>query len=315
MQMLPSKKIFIMLALLIVGIGALAWYGYNRGSNVDYTSDQNLLSVATSSIANLAASKIDTDNDDLPDWEETLYGTDPKNPDTDSDKTLDGKEIELGRNPLIKGPKDFLATKDNPTATSTVEEEKLTLTDSFARGFFTQYMNAQQSGAKITPENVDQFASNYLKNTKLPTISAKQYSEADLSLANSDQVNILTYKNAINAIFTKYWPKEKNNELIIMQKAFTNNDTKALSSLTPIISAYQNTLRNILGLSVPKLAVSTHLNLVNSLSTYIETLKMIQQAYTDPLTGLIGLNSYSTSQLNTSVSIVSLQMYLINSLK
>lgn len=46
----------------------------------------------------------DTDRDGLCDYEEKyLYGTDPKNPDTDGDGMKDGNEVKRGRNPLGSG--------------------------------------------------------------------------------------------------------------------------------------------------------------------------------------------------------------------
>lgn len=311
--MLPSKKILIALAILIVGIGALAWYGYNRGPSKNKVPNQNLVSVSPSD-ENNTISKIDSDNDGLPDWEETLYGTDPQNSDTDNDGTTDGKEKELGRNPLIKGPKDSLVPEKTSVATSE-EKENLTLTDTFARSFFTQYMNLQQSGVKITSDNADQIAGDYLKNATLPSISAKQYTSSDLSLVDSNPNTLASYQTSITAIFAKYWPTGKVNELSIMQQSFTNNDTKALDEMTAVISAYQNILNNTLALSVPKLAVSLHLNVINSLATYIQTLKMVQLAYTDPLSGLVGLNAYQDNRSNALISIANLRAYFINSLK
>ena len=45
----------------------------------------------------------DTDHDGLKDnVEEQTYHTDPSDPDTDADKRLDGREVELGANPLVK---------------------------------------------------------------------------------------------------------------------------------------------------------------------------------------------------------------------
>jgi len=44
-------------------------------------------------------SSLDTDNDGLTDTEETLYGTDPKNPDTDGDGVPDGREVLEFSNP------------------------------------------------------------------------------------------------------------------------------------------------------------------------------------------------------------------------
>ncbi len=45
----------------------------------------------------------DFDNDGLPDEIETIYGTDPNNPDTDGDGYTDGEEIASGYDPLIPG--------------------------------------------------------------------------------------------------------------------------------------------------------------------------------------------------------------------
>lgn len=51
---------------------------------------------------------IDSDNDGLPDDLETIYGTDPQNPDTDGDSYNDAQEIENGYNPLGTGRLDTL---------------------------------------------------------------------------------------------------------------------------------------------------------------------------------------------------------------
>ena len=313
--MLPSKKILIALALLVVGIGWLGWYSYTKNSSTEYINgeDSNIFSVASSTIDSSMSTK-DSDNDGLPDWQEALYGTDPHNPDTDGDGTSDGKEVTLERNPLVKGPKDFLIAK-NTSATTTAEKENLTLTDSFARNFFTQYANLQQSGVKITAENAGQIASDYLKSTPLPTITAKQYGTSDLYLTESDKAHIQNYRDALTAVFAKDWPNGNPNELNILQQAFVNNDQKALNNMPIIIKKYQNTLQDSLALAVPKLATTLHLNLVNSLSTYIQTLRMIAVAYSDPLSGLAALNVYQTNQANVLVNMGNLQIYFINSLK
>ncbi len=46
-----------------------------------------------------ASSALDSDNDQLPDNIEKLYGTDPHNPDTDGDGYSDGHEVQNGYNP------------------------------------------------------------------------------------------------------------------------------------------------------------------------------------------------------------------------
>ena len=47
--------------------------------------------------------ELDTDQDGLSDADESTYGTDPNNPDTDGDGYLDGPEVESGYNPLGEG--------------------------------------------------------------------------------------------------------------------------------------------------------------------------------------------------------------------
>lgn len=54
----------------------------------------------------------DADNDGLKNWEEEVYKTDPRNPDTDSDGYLDGEEVASGYDPAIKAPNDALEGTD-----------------------------------------------------------------------------------------------------------------------------------------------------------------------------------------------------------
>jgi len=72
-----------------------------------YSSEEALLGKRVSN--SVSESFIDTDNDGLRDWEEELFKTDPRNPDTDGDGYLDGEEVNSGHNPLVKAPDDKLA--------------------------------------------------------------------------------------------------------------------------------------------------------------------------------------------------------------
>jgi hypothetical protein len=53
---------------------------------------------------------LDTDSDGLTDVEETLYGTDYRNPDTDADTFLDGNEVFHRYDPLALSPSTLLDT-------------------------------------------------------------------------------------------------------------------------------------------------------------------------------------------------------------
>ena len=281
--MLPSKKVLIALALLVVLIFGLGWYALNKSSNTEYVNSETSSAALTVASSTQQISDAEQAYENLPGWKESLENV----------------------NPTTK--------KSSTDATNT--PENLTLTDTFARNFFTQYANLQQSGVKITSDNADQVASDYLKSATLPGINAKQYTSNNLTLTDSDQTHLVSYQQAITAVFQKYWPDGNPNELNILQQAFTNNNTQALAQLSVVIKSYQNVLNYSLILPVPKLAVSLHLNILNSLSNYIGTLKMIEVAYSDPLSGLVGLNAYQTNQNNLLASVGNLRTYFINSIK
>ncbi len=315
---MPSKKTLIFFAVIILLVSSFIFYTYKRGSTENYINTDSLTALKNNTVSQEQEAK-DTDGDGLKDWEEVLYGTNPNNPDTDGDGTPDGLEIQHNRNPLIKGPKDSLtptATKNGSTPTNS---DNLTLTDKFAEDFFIKFMNLKQSGVKVTSDNADQIASDYLKSSSLPDIQGKTYKEKDLQLIKTDKNILKTYSDSVTLVMARYWPNNKNNESLILQSAFdTTQDNpineKTLNGLTGITDNYKKILTQLVSTPVPELAVSFHINILNSLSLYIKTLEMITGAYSDPLSGLAGLNALQTNQTNLIVNIANLRTYLIHSL-
>jgi len=91
MQYLPSKKI-VTLMIVIILVGGF-WLFLNKNSNL---KNKNLAGINV--LKNLLLGEAhfeytDSDNDGLLDWEEKLFGTDPQNPDSNGDGTLDGEEF------------------------------------------------------------------------------------------------------------------------------------------------------------------------------------------------------------------------------
>ena len=218
-------------------------------------------------------------------------------------------------NGLAQTDNNNSVTATNNTSPNT-PQEKLTHTDVLARDFFTQLVKANQSGTQITADNADQFVSDYLKTAPLPVINQNQYSAKDLMIIDSNDANMRAYQTAITAVFTKNWPSgAKQNELIVLSDTFSNNDPKALDGLSTVISIYNNALQGSLKVSVPHQVVTEHLLVVNALSAYIQTLKMCQQAYTDTISGIVGLNALMQNRSNLTDSMAILRLYLINSIK
>ncbi len=111
--MSPLKGVIAVLILLLFGVGA--YLTRERGSENTTPPESSPSTETSTTDARSAKNGVlpsalnDTDRDGLKDFEETLWKTDPANPDTDGDGSTDGEEVQNDRNPLKKGPNDRLS--------------------------------------------------------------------------------------------------------------------------------------------------------------------------------------------------------------
>lgn len=196
-------------------------------------------------------------------------------------------------------------------------QTKLTPTDILAQDFFENVIQNNQFDTAPTPDETEKYVGEYLKTVPLPPINTQQYSIRDLNTTNSTDTEMRTYQKEITDVFKKNWPAgEKQNELVIISKAFSNDDPTVLEDLTEVISIYNNAQKGSLVVKVPEKFAKEHLNVVNSLGTYIQTLQMIQGTYTqDQVDGLAGLKSLLTNRNNLTDSMADLRILLINTIR
>jgi hypothetical protein len=103
-----SGKLKFLLAVLAAGAGLTFWYlsSYTFSGTAQPQLGANILQPTTAK---------DTDHDGLTDDQETYWGTDFRNPDSDGDGFKDGEEVLTGHNPAKAGPDDLLNNKQNLT--------------------------------------------------------------------------------------------------------------------------------------------------------------------------------------------------------
>ncbi|MEK7567645.1 MAG: hypothetical protein AAB513_01860 [Patescibacteria group bacterium] len=296
-KILPSRRFSAVLGSLVFVI-VLVWgakaLSMSKNSSVSIADSPSL--ITSSEIERLSFEKvnlIDSDEDDLKDWEEILWQTDPKNPDTDSDGTNDGEEIKKNRDPKVKGPSDTLHLPVG-TDQSTVNkvEEKLTTTDLVARDFFSKYLAAKQSGQPIDSNISGQIASSVLTQTKTIGI-VRLYSQGDLIIDKNDNTeNLKSYGEKMGSII-KNTPPWKESELEIIKQALEREDESILKRLDPIINGYTSMREQMLKITVPEKAIPTHLDLLNAMEKIISSLKSAQNVFKDPVTALTIFGKYS----------------------
>jgi len=304
---LPSKKFLISLgiAVLIVLVAILINYSGEKS----YKAENNLSPVTSLSSALADANNIDTDGDGLPDWQEVLYGTDPKKADTDGDGTNDGDEIKAGRDPLKANtaptgqtPNDYIdpaiIAKDKQT-----EDEylKLNPTDKMARDLISNVLASQPESGSMTQDQID-----YLVQNTISSMPQKQFSGitkmTDLNfIKNLNQDNIGIYLAQYAMAYkqeTDKFRKIIGSDLSIINfSATSTKDIKVETQrMADITANYQSIINNLIKMPLPANIVSSgatkHLEIINDLEKLIAIDNDILKSNTDMVSYVSDLANY-----------------------
>jgi len=253
----------------------------------------------------------DSDNDQLKDWEEALYGTDPKNPDTDSDGTPDGEEIKAGRNPLEKGR--LLANKtwsdqlklSDQQATSSSPFPNNNLTDQLGQFFVGSYLSKIQDGeAPANPEImaqdiIDGFYGRSAVNFSFPMLNPREIK----LLADDSPPAVKNYLNQTAALMQKHLAGLPDSLTIFSEALRTgdalNNElakdsefSRKLLQLEPLIFKYDSLIADLKNLPVPKSWANYHKRLTDSLLKFVTALRALRNADKDILKALLMLTPH-----------------------
>lgn len=248
----------------------------------------------------------DTDSDGLHDWEETLWGTDPKNPDTDGDGALDGEEVVANRNPRIAGPDDALGVEAELAA----EYNATNTTDRVARDFFGQYVALKQQGVPLTKETQTQLVASV--TDAIPNVANEDaYAIADLTLISDDSgKSVQQYGNTIGDILARHTPKSSAHELDIFAQALQAEDESLLLGLDPIIEGYAGVIEEMAVMPVPVSGAKAHVSFLNELVRMHMVISKMRSVYDDPMQTLAVMGEYETYLATFSQSLKTVGLYI-----
>lgn len=221
----------------------------------------------------------DTDGDSVPDWEESLWGTNPTKTDTNSDGISDSVEVAK-----LKADSNLVSPDESG--------EKLSQTDKFSRELFSTIATLNQAG-NIDQDTIDQLSESLSKQIQNYPVR-KVFKAADLKIKNdSSSSAVQKYNIDLGNVYKKY--PLKGNVPAIMQKFVESGDepdVKILSELDPILNQTQNLIEGMMKVEVPEDLSGAHLNLMNSLERVVENLTDIKLYDSDAIIAMGAIIKY-----------------------
>ena len=283
------------IAIFLLG-GVVIWFGsqilgFETKKEV-YTS-QDMAALALKAVNN-PNSDIDSDRDGLKDWEEALWGTDPKNPDTDGDGTNDGDEVKAGRNPLVPGPNDKLDPSDLKNSTEQIASAGENLTDKFSAALAAVLGPLALSGnlSSIKPEDTDAIGRS-LPDAKTVLGDIPSVTKSNLAISDaSDIASVKKYFNDLHKLaYEDAFAEIKIGDLEALAQYLKTNNPDDLKNIDPVIDAFGKSIAAMENLPVPSGYENFATRELEILSKMKRADEILRNADQDPLAAMVVLKT------------------------
>ncbi|MBI3256058.1 MAG: hypothetical protein HYZ63_03750 [Candidatus Andersenbacteria bacterium] len=296
---MSRRLILILLVVLIIGVvGGTAYFVVNRlrsgQTGQETTTEPGSLTQAPTGGQNVANPAGDDDVDTLTNSDEALWGTDPKNPDTDGDGYFDGEEVKANYNPTIPSPNDklpegFLPGKDlaplppsasEPIAVDQFFQDNLDLTlgtKNYTEAYKSQYGESERNSTTLLA-----FAKAQPVVTQLPRPAEKSIqvqaddSKAALSTYLSQAGNIGIFSN--RPLFTT-----------AINDLFGRRDPSTIQGVAFMVKIYQE---DLVQTPVPPSAVPLHQLLLGYTQTMQISLEQMGRYNEDRVRAIVAMKQW-----------------------
>lgn len=307
---LPSKKFLIILSSVIVALAiifiAKVFIDIRKKTEIEKE-------IVTKKAIALREEflELDSDNDGLKDWEESLWQTDPNNPDTDGDKTLDGQEIKSYRNPLVPAPNDILDQKEIAENKQKIDEfESLNQTEKFSRLLFSQYIATQGTNQVISGDDANYLVQDLLNSLPKGELPDK-YQIKDLTInTGASAGDLIVYRDRVRKILDdNFWPYFLVKDITYFQNAVEANNEKDLAKLDPIISSYKTASLSITKLKTPEIYQNNGVKVANLLYNIAVSLENMKVVFSDSISAMIYYDTFFSYYSSLEQELATLSLY------
>ncbi|HNW71381.1 MAG TPA: hypothetical protein PKZ36_01260 [Candidatus Paceibacterota bacterium] len=295
---LPSKKFAYSIASLLA-CGLIVFLIANLlSSKNSFFSSKKETKISLENMTTNELITLDSDGDSIPDWEEALWGTDPKNKKTfdniNDSEYIENKKIENGIKP----------SEDDGT---------LTETDKFAREFFATYMAMKTTG-QIDDKAITEFSTALGQNIAENSV-IDEYSKENIQITKSDTAeDQKSYYIKAGSLFEQYKEKGIGGELQITAAIANSRESsdieKSENYLLEISNAYQEFAKKLVNVPVPESLTDYHLQIINNANNTGISIINMAKIISDPIVGVSGLSQYQKYSNSLVESVESLESFL-----
>lgn len=271
----------------------LAVLGFKIG-NGDNARKEPIVQIVPVHESQLAFEEIDTDGDGLPDWQETLLGTNPDNSDSDGDGKKDADEPKVSITNIL-AEAAASGTEGTPPAEAIGSrligeylylKERNAYTGARGERLGKQLGSYISYSTRFTPYTTDDLA----QHTDTSREAIEQHRQA--------------LQQALDPFLTIREP-----EFALYARFIERGDNEALAALRKRADLYQRVAEDILKIPAPRDIVSVHLEIANALSFFSLVLTNMVDRVNDPIASLALLKTYNQSEQYVQTTFGALTAY------
>lgn len=179
------------------------------------------------------------------------------------------------------------------------------LTESISKDLFAQYIELKKSGG-YSSAGVENIAYG-ITNIITEKTTAKVFTEKDLIINEiTDSNTVRIYANSLSKIRNTYFALNRSDQFVF--NGF--EDESFMNKILQTSKHYNNMVREISSLSVPRGLIPSHLALLNNYADSEQALKLFSGIETDPARSLQGINTYLQLQNQEQVILKNIAEYL-----
>jgi hypothetical protein len=215
---LPSRKFVILIvACIVVVVVFLVGTSY-VGSHADYNKKKNALVSADGTVSDAVTR--DSNKNGIPDWEEALYGLDPKGDGAANKQIINQKKLAA----------------NIPTEMSS-DSSNLSQTDKFSQELLSTILALRQSGG-LTPEAVTNLAASLGDSVDAQHANASTYALSSMKITSDTASAKQAYKDKLKKVIDGYADVDLGSELSIIAEGLSGGGSGTLNQLDPLAEAY-----------------------------------------------------------------------------